>query len=113
MSRDMPDARRIWCDKPLIEGPMVILTESEPVRRVIFARLGKRHEVRGIDEGETVFQQPYPESAGDALIVVEFDDPPAQRGGATRQFIFDCILGDRRPDIVQIYPRLPEMHGQL
>ena len=92
---------------------MVILAQGEPVRRVVISRLGKRHEVRCIHEREIMLRQPNSETAGDALIVVEFDDAPTKGGGATRQFIFDCILRDRRPDIAQIYPRLHEMHGQL
>ena len=92
---------------------MVILAEGEPIRRVIISRFGKRHEVRGIYESKIMLRQPNPQAAGDALIIVEFDDSPTKGGGATWQFIFDCILRDRRPDISQIYPRLHEMHGQL
>jgi hypothetical protein len=85
---------------------MVILAEGEPVRRVIISRFGKRHEVRGIHEREIVIRQPNPETAGDALIVVKFDDPPTKGDGATGQLTFDCIFRDRRPAISQLYTRL-------
>ena len=92
---------------------MVILTESEPVRWMIISRFAKRHEVRGIHESEIMLRKPNPKPTGDALIIVEFDDSPTKGGGATWQFILDCILRDRRPDISQIHARLDEMHGQL
>ncbi len=92
---------------------MVILTKGEAVRWMIISCFGKRHKVRGIHEREVMLWQPNPETAGDALIVVKFDYPPAKRGGATWQFLFDCILGYGRPDVAQIYSRLHEMHSQL
>lgn len=113
MPRDAPDAGRVWRNQSLIEGPVVILTQSEPIRRVIISCLGKWHKVRGIHESEIMLRQPNSETAGDALVVVEFDDPPTKRGGSPGQFLFDCILRDRGPDIAQIYPGLHEMRGQL
>ena len=92
---------------------MVILTQSEPVRRMVVSRLGKRHEVRGVHEREIMLWQPNSETAGDALVVVEFDDPPTKGGGATWQFRFDYILRDRWPDIAQVHPRLHELRSQL
>jgi hypothetical protein len=39
MPRDAPDSRQVWRNQSLVEGPVVILTEGEPVCRVI-AHLG-------------------------------------------------------------------------
>ena len=68
---------------------MVILSQGQPVGRVVIPRLGKRNEMRCINESEFVLRQPNPEPTGDALIVVKFNDAPTKRGAATRQLVLD------------------------
>jgi len=52
----MPDSGRVWRDQSLIESPMVILTQSESVGRVVISRLGKRNEMRCINKSEFVLR---------------------------------------------------------
>ena len=92
---------------------MMIFTQGESVRWVVIPRLGKRDKMRRVDKGEFVLRQPYSEPASDALIVVEFYDPPAKRRAATRQLVLRRVLGDRRAGTAQIYSRFHEMRGQL
>ena len=73
---------------------MVILTQGQPVGRVVIPRLGKRNEMRRINESEFVLRQPDPEAASDALIVIELNDPPAKRHVAPRQLVLSRALRD-------------------
>ncbi len=92
---------------------MVILTQGQPVGRVVIPRLGKRNEMRCINESEFVLRQPDPEAASDALIVVEFNDPAAKGDVAPRQLVLRRALRNRCVGVDQIYPRLHEVRRQL
>ena len=93
-----------FCDMPMkvgpggddvaIHGPVVILAEGEAVGGVVVAGLGKRDEVRGIDEGNIVASsEPNAQAACCTLMIVDVEDEPAKGRTAT---VFGGLFCDER-----------------
>ena len=73
-------------DDVAVHGPVVVLAEGKAVGGVVVARLGKRNEVCGIDEGHIVTGgKADAQAACGALVVVDVEDEPAE-GRATAVF---------------------------
>ncbi len=70
-------------DDVAIHSPVVVLAEGEAVGGVVVARLGKRNEVCGIDEGHIVDGgKADAQAACGTLVVIDVEDEPAE-GRAT------------------------------
>lgn len=71
-------------DDVAVHGPVVVFAEGEAVGGVVVAGLGKRDEVRGINEGHVIAGgKADAQAACGTLMVVDVEDEPAEGRTAT------------------------------
>ena len=71
------------CDETPVHGPVVVLAEGEAVGGVVVEAIGKRDKVCGVDERDIVAGgEADTETAGGALVIVDFEDLAAEGGAA-------------------------------
>ena len=91
------DTRR---DEISVHGPVVVLAKREAVGRVVVETVGEGDEVGGVDEGDIVAGvQADAQSAGGALVVVDFEDLAAERGAAA---VFGRVVRDTQCWILNV-----------
>ena len=81
-------------DEVAVHSPVVVLAEGEAVGGVVVAGLGKRNEVRGIDEGNVVGGRKFnAQAACGTLMIVDVEDEPAKGRTAA---VFGGLFCDER-----------------
>ena len=81
-------------DDVAIHGPVVVFAEGKAVGGVVVARLGKRNEVRSIDEGHIVTGgKADAQAACGAVVVVDVEDESAEGRTAA---VFGGLVCDER-----------------
>jgi len=71
---------------------MVVFAEGKAVGGVVVVAIGEGHEVRGVDEGDVLGGWKFDaETAGGALVIVDFHDLAAEGGTAA---VFEGLRGD-------------------
>lgn len=91
---DVPVVVGAGGDDVAVHGPVVVFAESEAVGRMVVVACRERDEMGGVDERDIVARgQANAESAGGALVVVNFEDLAAERGRAAE---FRRLVADER-----------------
>lgn len=93
----MPVVIRGWGNEVAVHRPVVVFAEGEAVGRVVVRGDAEGNEVGGVDETDVVGGGKFdPETAGGALVVVDFKYFSAEgRAAAEFGFLFGDALGLR------------------